>query len=237
MLRQFFAALIPACALVLASCGGNVATTPLPPPTIQSSTGATTFTLSAALTTTQLTVTEAGYHGVYTASSSNKAVATVSPATLQSSATARSTEAQIEASGDGSGVFTVTATGNGNATIVVNDDQQRSSSFGVVVTGLPTVGPSPSPSPTASPGPLAVSPSALTFNGAAQVQTVTVTDPGTTAITMSGCTGIATLGAFANGSFSVTSVAAGSCTITVSDAFTHQATIAVGVTTLGVPIQ
>jgi hypothetical protein len=54
---------------------------------------------------------------------------------------------------------------------------------------------------------------------------------------MSGCTGIATLGASANGSFTVTSVAAGSCTITVSDAFTHQATIAVGVTTLGVPIQ
>jgi hypothetical protein len=45
------------------------------------------------------------------------------------------------------------------------------------------------------------------------------------------------LGALTNGAFTVTSVAAGACTITVSDAFTHQATISVSVTTLGVPIQ
>jgi hypothetical protein len=250
-MHRLVAAVIPFCALVLASCGGDSIGTSLSLPAIRSSTGATTFTLSAASSTTLLTVTEAGYHGTYTASSSNTAIATVSPGTLQSSSKTRSAAAKLEAVANGSGTFTVSATGNGNATIVINDDQQHSSSFEVVVTGLPTAVPSPapiasstatpSPSPnpttTASPGPLSVSPTELTFNGVAQVQTVNVTDSGTTAITMSGCAGIATLAAFANGSFAVTSVAAGSCTITVSDAFTHQATIAVGVTTLGVPIQ
>jgi hypothetical protein len=81
-------------------------------------------------------------------------------------------------------------------------------------------------------------PTSLTFNGTSQVQSVTITDPGAgTSFTVSGCSGIATLGTVSNQTFTVTSVAAGSCTILVSDALTHQATIHVGVTTLGVPIQ
>jgi hypothetical protein len=44
------------------------------------------------------------------------------------------------------------------------------------------------------------------------------------------------LGPVAGAAFTITSVAAGSCTVTVSDGI-HQATVAVSVTTLGVPIQ
>jgi hypothetical protein len=67
---------------------------------------------------------------------------------------------------------------------------------------------------------------------------VTIADPGAgTSFTVSGCSGIATLGTVSNHTFTVTSVAAGSCTVFVSDAFAHQATIHVGVTTLVVPIQ
>jgi hypothetical protein len=64
-----------------------------------------------------------------------------------------------------------------------------------------------------------------------------VTDPGFTGTyTVSGCSGIATYGAVSNGTLGVTSSAAGQCAITVSDTF-NQATIAVTVTTLSVPIQ
>lgn len=233
MVRRRSAILIFGFALVLAGCGGGVSSTPNSTPVIQSSSDTTSFALSAAVTNTQLTVSEVGYHGTYTASSSNTAIATVSSAMLQSSSNMRSTQATVASAADGSGTFTITAVANGSATIIVNDDQGHSSSFPVTVTGIS----GPAPSPTASAGPLAVSPAALTFNGTAQTQTVTVTDPGTMSITMSGCSGIATLGALTNGAFTVTSVAAGACTITVSDTFTHQATISVSVTTLGVPIQ
>jgi hypothetical protein len=67
---------------------------------------------------------------------------------------------------------------------------------------------------------------------------VTIADPGAgTSFAVSGCTGIATLGTVSNHTFTVTSVAAGPCNIAVSDAFAHQVTIPVSVTTLGVPIQ
>ncbi len=239
-------------ALVLAfsGCGGGGSTSvPATAPVILSSTGSTAFALSPGSASTQFSVTEFGYSGSYTATSSNLAVATVSPATQQSSADARGSEAIVAAAANGSATFTITAVANGSAIIAVVDNQGHSSPFTVVVTGIPnpapsatpsaipTASPTPLPSPGASPGPLTVSPVSLTFNGTAQVQTVTVTDPGTTSFTVSGCSGVATLGAPANGTFTVTSAGAGACTITVSDAFSHQATLAVSVTTLGVPIQ
>jgi hypothetical protein len=233
------------------ACGSAVNTTPITMRAIQSSNGATSFALGATSATIQLAITEAGYHGAFTASSSNVAVATVSPATLQSSDGARVAQAVIASNSSGDAVFTITAVANGNATITVADDNGNSSPFAIVVSGiaapLPSASPSPTPSatpiaspapsPTPSPGPLAAAPAALTFNGTAQVQTVTITDPGATTFTVSGCSGIAMLSAVTSGTFTVTSVGAGSCSILVSDAFTHQVTVAVGVTTLGVPIQ
>jgi len=87
-------------------------------------------------------------------------------------------------------------------------------------------------------GPLTVSPTSLSFSFVGQVQNVTVSDPGYTgAYTVSGCTGVATYGTVTNGTLSVTASGAGSCTITVRDTASHQATVAVGVSVLSVPIQ
>ena len=105
-------------------------------------------------------------------------------------------------------------------------------------TPTPTPVPTPTPTPTPTPGPLSASPTSIAFFGTNQTTNVTITDPNFTgAYVVSGCTGIATLGPVVAGTFTVKSVATGSCTISVSDTFTHTATIAVGVTTVGVPIQ
>jgi hypothetical protein len=86
---------------------------------------------------------------------------------------------------------------------------------------------------------LSVSSTSLTFNGAAQTQSVTVSDPGYTGVfTVSGCSGIATT-AIAGSVLSVTSVAANAtpCTLTVSDSTSRSVTISVSVTTLSIPIE
>jgi len=105
----------------------------------------------------------------------------------------------------------------------------------------PAVAPTPTPTPTPvgtpTPGPLSAAPPTLAFNSVGVTQAVTVTDPSYTGIyTVSGCAGIATLSAVTNGKFNVTSVAVGTCTLTISDTFSHQVTIAVSVTTLSVPV-
>jgi hypothetical protein len=99
--------------------------------------------------------------------------------------------------------------------------------------------PSASPTPTASPtpGPLSVTPTTLSFSAVGLTQSLTVGDPNYTgAFTISGCSGIATIGAVVSGSLSVTSVAGGSCTLTISDALSHQTTVSVSVNTLSVPV-
>jgi hypothetical protein len=217
--------------------------------------------LSAARPSAQVVVSEAGYVGPFTASSSDTSIAIVSRRVSNST-------------------FTVTGVRSGNASITIADNAEHTSTFSVTVDGTASPSPSPSPTPkatstptitpnatptatstptapttllptpiatptstptatpTSTPGPLSVLPTSLTFNGTSQVQSVTITDPGAgTSFTVSGCSGIASLGTVSNHTFTVTSVAAGSCTVLLSDAFTHQATIHVGVTTLGVPIQ
>jgi hypothetical protein len=101
----------------------------------------------------------------------------------------------------------------------------------------PTASASPSPTASPTPGPLSVTPTTLSFAATGLVQNLTVGDPNYTgAFTISGCSGIVTFGAVMSGSLSVTSVAAGSCTLTISDTFSHQTTVAVGVNTLTVPV-
>jgi hypothetical protein len=100
-------------------------------------------------------------------------------------------------------------------------------------------GPSTSPTPTASssPGPLSVTPATLSFTATGLLQSLTVGDPSYTgAYTVSGCSGIATFGTVVSGSLSVTSVAGGTCTLTISDTFSHQVTVSVSVNTLSVPV-
>jgi hypothetical protein len=105
--------------------------------------------------------------------------------------------------------------------------------------------PSASPTPTASasptaspsPGPLSVMPTTLSFTAAGLVQNLTVGDPSYTgAFTISGCSGIVTFGTVVSGSLNVTSVAGGSCSLTISDTFSHQVTVSVSVNTLTVPV-
>jgi len=106
----------------------------------------------------------------------------------------------------------------------------------MLLAGVTSGGPTPAPTPT--PGPLSVAPSSLTFNSIGLAQPVIVTDPRFTGTyTISGCAGVATFGPVTNGTLSVTSAAAGSCTLTVSDTFLHSAPIAITVTSLSVPVQ
>jgi hypothetical protein len=101
----------------------------------------------------------------------------------------------------------------------------------------PLAPPSPSPAPSATPGPLSAAPGTLTFNSTGLTQPVVVTDPGFSGTyVVSGCAGIANFGAVTNGTLNVTSAAAGSCTLTISDTFSHSATVSVGVTALNVPV-
>jgi hypothetical protein len=101
----------------------------------------------------------------------------------------------------------------------------------------PAASASPTPNASPTPGPLSVTPATLSFTAAGLTQSLTVGDPSYTgAYTISGCSGIATFGAVVSGSLSVTSVAGGSCTLTISDTISHQTTVSVSVNTLSVPV-
>jgi hypothetical protein len=77
----------------------------------------------------------------------------------------------------------------------------------------------------------------LSFTAAGLVQSLAVGDPSYTgAYAISGCAGVVTFGTVVSGSLSVTSVAAGSCTLTINDTFSHQVTVSVSVNTLSVPV-
>ena len=81
-----------------------------------------------------------------------------------------------------------------------------------------------------------LSPSSLAFTatGASNAQTVAVTQGNYSgAFTASGttCTGIATISAATAASFSVTPVAAGSCTFTITGSGGQSAALTIGVTT------
>jgi hypothetical protein len=87
---------------------------------------------------------------------------------------------------------------------------------------MSTPTPSPSPSPSASPSPVRLSPSSLAFTSpGAPAQTVTIAETGYAGaftVDATGCAGIVTVVVAPNTqSFTVTPVAAGSCTAIVRD--------------------
>jgi hypothetical protein len=109
----------------------------------------------------------------------------------------------------------------------------------------PTASPSPSPSPTQSPTPaptpgvVVISSTSLSFTnvGATYAQTVTMSQThysGAFQVTTANCSGIATVGSLTDASFTVTPVAAGSCTFTVTGTAGQSATLTIGVTTTSV---
>jgi hypothetical protein len=104
--------------------------------------------------------------------------------------------------------------------------------------GLPSATPTPSPTAVPTPaGPLTVSPSALSFIGVSDQLTVTVSEAGYNggfAVDATGCGAAATVSALTaaapGAQFTVTSVASGTCTVTVSDGLNQKQQIPVTVT-------
>jgi hypothetical protein len=103
--------------------------------------------------------------------------------------------------------------------------------------GASTAAPPPATPTPGVTGLLVAAPATLAFNSVGSTQPVSITETGFTGtFSVSGCAGVATFSLAANGALSVTSAGVGSCTLTVTDSNAHQATIAVSVTTLSVPV-
>jgi hypothetical protein len=140
--RAVFFCLSFAFASTLAACSGNAVTNvpiapiasiePIAPnvatPSVVLPGGATALSL-AGVVGAQFSVSESGYTGTFIASSSNTAVATVSPASVQSAGV----RVRPAAAG-GSATFTVTPVGNGTASISVSDSSGKTSIVPVIVT-------------------------------------------------------------------------------------------------------
>lgn len=110
----------------------------------------------------------------------------------------------------------------------------------------PTLGATPSPGATSTPAPtvtLTLFPTSLTFTttGASQSLTATETNYSSVLTESNTCSAIASVSPASrtgsSGTFNVTSVAAGSCTVTITDSGGRSAAATIGVTTLGVTIQ
>jgi hypothetical protein len=109
------------------------------------------------------------------------------------------------------------------------------------VTPTPGVTATPTPGVTATPTPaaLAVSPSSLQFTATGYALPFAATEAGyagALTATSSDCTGIATFspanGGGPSANFAVTSVAAGKCHVTITDAANQKSVVTVDVTTL-----
>jgi hypothetical protein len=109
-------------------------------------------------------------------------------------------------------------------------------------TPLVTATPTPVVTATPTPAPLAVSPPSLQFTAAAYALLFTASGyAGPLTATSSDCNGIATFspgsGVGPSASFAVTSVGAGKCHVTITDAANQKSVVTVDVTTLTGTIQ
>lgn len=189
--------------------------------------GASSLALIGIGSSATIGVNESGYSGQFRLTSTNANVATVTPSTIQASAVARN-PLQVHS---GTGSFTVTAIGDGATTIWVSDWFGDRAQFSVTVST-----PIPTPSPVPTPGAVALTPSALNFTatGAAYAQSTTASQSqfgGSFNASTATCIGIATVSPSSGTTFTVTPVAAGSCTFTIAGANGTSATLSVGVTT------
>jgi hypothetical protein len=114
---------------------------------------------------------------------------------------------------------------------------------GATPTPTPTatpLGATPTPTPSPTPAPVVPVPTAIAFTGlgAANAQSVSVTESGYsgTFSEADSCAGIATI-ATASPKFTVTPIAVGTCSITISDTAQHSVAVAVTVTTSGLVVQ
>jgi hypothetical protein len=235
MLRMWFAAFIllaMTSSLAACSSGSNTSIGIIGTPMIQLPSSGTTGSATLALvgaTSAQFTVSATGFGGGFTASSSNTAVATVTPTVVQTASNQR----RAEDVAGGKETFTVTAHANGTATITVTDAVEGSASFTVVVTGIaPGTAPTAAPAPSSSATPAAV-PNVVSLTSVGQTQAVTVSEPGYTGAftATSANTAVAAVSPpSAPGAFTITAVSAGTTTITFADANNSTGTVAVTVT-------
>lgn len=195
--------------------------------------------------TAVLQVSQQGYLGPFTITSSNGAVLSVAPKLQASQRGPAATGTQTIISANGQAYVSALAQGsasisvNGYGGITVAPAQLQN-----LAIGSPTPSPSPSPtaSPTPTPGAVVLAPNALAFTavGASNAQSTTASESNysgtfTAATAAAGqpnsCSGIATISPASGTTFSVTPVAAGHCTFTVSGGGTQSATLTIDVTT------
>ncbi len=204
--------------------------------------------------TAVLQVSQPGFLGPYTITSSNGAVLSLQQKLQSTQRAPQSGGPQTIISPNGQAY--VVALAPGNASITVNGSE----SLTIAPTTLqnitiaaatptpspsPSASPSPSPSPTPTPNPMGIAPStlALTGTGASNAQTLVVTETGYTgSFTESDtCSTIATVtpssGTGPSFTFTVTGLAAGTCSATFADTNGQHVTANIGVTTTGVVIQ
>jgi hypothetical protein len=121
-------------------------------------------------------------------------------------------------------------------TFVANDTYW----FGVYARSAGNPTPSPDPSPTAgsTPGAILAVPGSLSFLATGVTQTVTISQDGYAGAfcAVSNNTNVATVSTTCGTTFNVTSVGAGSTTVTVSNSLGQSITVPVGVTTTTIPI-
>ena len=167
----------------------------------------------------QFTPSEPSYGGAWTVSSSNPAVISATP-------------------GSGAGPFTLAALSPGQSTITVADSTGRQASTTLTVSGsggsvavaTPSPTPVPTPTPTATPAPIAITPSSLTLD-LGQVAYVSAADNAGSAMSTPAVAdpSIATIVATAPGTYEVSGNAAGSTSITFTDAAGNTAVLPVNV--------
>jgi hypothetical protein len=145
--------------------------------------------------------------------------------------------------------FTLTGTSAGTCAVTLRNASGRFTTIEVAVVSpaaTPTPAESPTPvasaTPTATPSPV-ISPASLAFTSAGVSLPLVLTETGYIGVLTESdtCSGIATVspatGTGPSATFTVTSVAAGTCNVTITDSAGRFATAAIGVTTLGVTIQ
>jgi Bacterial Ig-like domain (group 2) len=200
------------CGIAVASCsGGSAPISGSDAPSVSIPGGGSTLSLAAGASST-VSVSQSNYTGTFAASSSNVAVATVSPGSAQ-------------------GTFIITGVATGSATISFTDQSGDAVKVPVTVSA-PARTTSPSPAPADA---VQLSPSTLNFSasGAQYAQTVSASqnDTGTFTVFTTTCNGIAAISPISGKAFTVTPVAAGSCTFTIMGGAGQTATLTVGVTT------
>jgi len=180
--------------------------------------------------TAVLQVSQPGFLGPYTITSSNGSVLSLAQkltSTQRGPAGAGAPQTIISPNGQAY----VTAVGQGSASISVNG------------TGGLTVDPSSLQSITIGggvPGSLVATPNAFAFTATAQTGTFTLSEtgyPGPWTVTSSNPSAVSVSPASGTGPFTVTAVAAGSATISVTDGQTNTISVPVGVTVTSGAIQ